>query len=125
MNYSPPMLFKSMMPFLITQELITKTINQTMTRNKILMKNNPHKEFRKDKRNLRNMRQIRKSQIYRIPRQMNNITQTQAKKNFQTSFKSKLSNNKKMKIPESKRTSVLSQTNKRQNLKDEKRYKDL
>ena len=125
MNYSPLMLFKSMMPFLITQELITKTINQTMTRNKILMKNNPRKEFRKDKRNLRNMRQIRKSQIYRIPRQMNNITQTQAKKNFQTSFKSKLSNNKKMKIPESKRTSVLSQTNKRQNLKDEKRYKDL
>ena len=125
MNYSPPMLFKSMMPFLITPELIAKTINQTKTWNKILRKNNPRKEFRKDKRNLRNMRQIRKSQIYRIPRQMNNITQTQAKKNFQTSFKSKLSNNKKMKIPESKRTSVLSQTNKRQNLKDEKRYKDL
>jgi len=124
-NYSPPMLFKSMMPFLIIQELIAKTINQTISWNKILRKNNRRKEFRKDKRNLRNMRQISKSQIYRIPRQMNKSTQTQAKKNFQTSFKSKLFNNQKMKIPESKRTSVLSQTNKRQNLKDEKRYKDL
>ena len=93
-----------MMPFLITPELIAKTINQTKTWNKILRKNNPRKEFRKDKRNLRNMRQISKSQIYRIPQQINNITQTQAKKNFQTSFKSKLLNNKKMKIPESKRT---------------------
>ena len=68
------------------------------------MKNNPRKEFRKDKRNLRNMTQISKSQIYRIPQQINNVTQTQAKKNFQTSFKSKLLNNKKMKIPESKLT---------------------
>ena len=93
-----------MMPFLITPELIAKTINQTKTWNKILRKNNPRKEFRKDKRKLRNMTQISKSQIYRIPQQINNVTQTQAKKNFQTSFKSKLLNNKKMKIPESKRT---------------------